>query len=265
MNIFKRELRANLKSLIIWCVSMFFLIYAGMIKYTGYAKAGQNVNELFNQLPSAFKAILGLNTLNATSISGFYSIFYLYFMLLAGIHAIMLGSVIMSKEERDKTADFLFAKPLLRSKIVTAKFLAIFINLIILNLTTLFSSILFVTIFNNGQSITDIIIMLMIPLFILQIIFATLGTFIAVITKNTKRATSLSTAILLSTFILSVAIDLYNKIDYLKYLTPFKYFPASNVIISKSYETSFIILSFIISIGFIITTYILTDRRELCS
>ena len=33
MNIFKREMRANRKSLIIWCIGVLFIVGSGMSKY----------------------------------------------------------------------------------------------------------------------------------------------------------------------------------------------------------------------------------------
>lgn len=263
MNIVLRELQANARSLLIWCASMVFLIYAGMLKYSGFASAGQSVNELFNQFPPAVKSIFGLGSLDITTITGFYAVFYLYFMLLAGVHAVMLGAVIIAKEERDRTADFLFAKPVLRSRIITSKLLAALFNIIVLNLTTLFASMVFVDMFNTGKPITDVILRLMVSLFILQLIFAALGAGIAAATRNVKKATSLSSALLLTTFVISVAIDLYNKIDFLKYLTPFKYFPAAEVIQTGTYAASFLILSLLLVITFIAVTYYFMERRDL--
>ncbi|MGB7604791.1 MAG: ABC transporter permease subunit [Lutisporaceae bacterium] len=263
MNIVLRELRANLKSLIIWSLSMVFLIYAGMIKYSGFEAAGQGVNELLNQMPEMVKNIIGMNGLDLTSISGFYGIFYLYFMLLAGVHAVMLGAVIISKEERDKTADFLFVKPILRVKAITAKFIAALINIVVLNLVTLTSSIFFVGMFNKGEAINDQIVRLIFSLFILQLIFLTLGAVIAAITRNTKKATSIATMLLLSTFTLSVAIDINNKIDYLSFLTPFKYFKAAQVMREGSIEPIYLLLSIIIIVCCTAGTYIIYNKRDL--
>ena len=36
MNIFLRELKANLKSLVIWCVVMILLIVVGLAKFSAY-------------------------------------------------------------------------------------------------------------------------------------------------------------------------------------------------------------------------------------
>ncbi len=263
MNILKRELNSNLKSLMIWSGSMIFLIYAGMLKYSGFAKAGTSVNELFNQFPPAVRSMFGLGELDITSILGFYAVFYLYFMVLAGVHAIMLGTVIISKEERDKTADFLFVKPVRRSKIVSSKLLATLLNIIVFNLVTLLASIIFVNMYNTGQPITDKILELMLSLFIIQLIFAAIGAGIGAVINDVKRAASISTAILLSTFIISVAIDLYKKIDFLIYLTPFKYFPAADIIKTSTYSPSFLLLSFILIISFIAITYLFMEKRDI--
>ncbi|MDF2521784.1 MAG: transporter [Clostridia bacterium] len=263
MNIVLRELRANLKSIIIWSLCMIFLIYVGMVKYSGFAAAGEGVNELMAQMPEVLKNMLGMNEMDLTSVSGFYAIFYLYFMLIAGVHAVMLGAVIISKEERDKTADFLFVKPILRSRAVTAKLAAAFINIVVLNLVTLVSSIIFVGMFNEGEPINDQIVRLMLALFILQIIFLTLGASIAAIARNTKKAASVATTVLLTAFILSIAIDLNDKIDYLTFLTPFKYFNAGKVMREGSYEPVYLLLSAAIAAACTAVTYVVYKRRDL--
>lgn len=263
MNIVKRELRANLKSIIIWSLCMVFLIYAGMVKYSGFEAAGQSVNELIGQMPEAVKGIFGMNGLDLTSISGFYGIIYLYFMLLAGVHAVMLGTVIISKEERDKTADFLFVKPILRGRVITAKFIAALINIVVLNLVTLVSSISFVGMYNKGEAINDQIVRLMLFLFILQLIFLTFGAVIAAITRNTKKAASIATTVLLSAFILSAAIDINDKIDYLSFLTPFKYFEAAKIMREGSFEPVYLLLSIGIIACCTVGTYIIYSKRDL--
>ena len=263
MNIVLRELRANRKSLIIWSVSMAFLILVGMVKYSGIEAAGQSVNELFDQLPEALKSIFGMTGIDLTSISGYYAIFFLYFMLLAGVHAILLGAVIISKEERDKTADFLFVKPIVRSKVITAKLIAVLINITVLNIVTLISSVVFVAMYNKGEPFNAEIIKLMIALYVLQIEFAALGAGISALTKNTKKAASFATFLLLATFMLSVGIDLYDKIDFLKYFTPFKYFIAAEIMNGGSVDLLFVLLSVVIVVASLLLTYRNFQKRDI--
>lgn len=242
---------------------MVFLIYVGMLKYKGFAGAGQSVADLFDQMPSAIKSILGLGELDVTTMVGYYAVFYLYFMLLAGAHAVMLGAIIISKEERDKTGDFLFSRPVRRAQIVTSKLIAALVNILVLNITTLFASLFFVNIFNEGEPITAIIVRLMAALFILQLLFAVIGTGIASASHNIKRATSLSAAILLTTFIISTAIDLYDKIAFLKFITPFQYFPAAEIITTGGYAPGYLILSFLIILSLVVITYRFTEKRDI--
>lgn len=262
MNIVLRELRANLKSLIIWCVSMAALVGAGMVKYSGVAAAGQSANDLISQLPEAMRNILGMNNLDITSVSGYYGVFYLYFLLLGGTHAVMLGATIISKEERDKTADFLFVKPVSRSRVITGKLAAVLINLIVFNLITLMSSVIFVGIYNQGESINNQIVYLMIALFILQLIFASIGAVISGLVKSNKRAVSLATTLFLAAFLLSSAVSLYSKIDFLKYFTPFQYFPTYDVM-HGSFDLLFLCLSGLIIAGSVIVTYLTFQSRDL--
>lgn len=263
MNIVLRELRAHLKSIIIWCVSMVLLIYTGMIKYSGIEQSGDAINDMLAGLPDALLTAFGMNQFDLTQIGGYYGIFFLYFVLIGTIHAVMLGATIISKEERDHTADFLFVKPVKRNKIITAKMIAGLINIIILNITTLISSIIFVNIYNKGESITGDIFMLMLALLILQLLFYSIGAFTSTVTNNTRSATSISTGILLGTFILSIAIDMYDKLDFLKFITPFKYFEAKDIMFGGKINGIFVILSFTIIIVATIYTYKGYQRRDL--
>ncbi len=224
MNIILRELKSIRRSLIIWSSSIVFLIYVGMVKYDGFSKAGESANEMMASLPPAMKAMFGLGDLDLAVASGYYVIFLMYFALICGIHAIMQGAIVLSKEERDKTADFLMVKPVKRHHVISMKIIASLISLVILNAVTWIASVLVVDIFNEGPPINDLIAKLMVGLFILQLFYFSIGLLLGVVLRNTKKATGAATGFILGTFVLSAAIDMYSEIDYLKYFTPFKYF-----------------------------------------
>ncbi|MEQ8201426.1 MAG: ABC transporter permease subunit [Syntrophomonadaceae bacterium] len=262
MNIVARELRANLKSLTIWCIAMILLIAVGMIKYAGLAGAGPGVAELIGQLPEAIKSILGLDWLDPTTIAGYYGVFFLYFMLLGGIHAVMLGAAIISKEERDKTADFLFVKPVRRRRVITAKLSAVMVNLVVFNLVTLLASMFFAARYNTGSSINRQIVCLMLALFFLQVIFAAIGAGISGLVRKPGKALSYAATLFLVMFFLSSAIELYPKIDFLQYLTPFRYFPIGPVM-QGTFEPLFIVLTIAISLVFAGLTYLAFQKRDL--
>jgi ABC-2 type transport system permease protein len=111
MLIFKRELRAHRKSLILWSAAILLVIVSALGKYSTAVASGQSINALFDQIPEAIKAVLGMGNFDLSTISGFYGMCYLYLALLAAVHAVLLGANIIAKEERDKTTEFLLVKP----------------------------------------------------------------------------------------------------------------------------------------------------------
>ncbi len=263
MNIFIREIKANSKSLIIWCIAMIFVVISGMAKFSAMGTSGGATNQLLNQMPVSLKALLGLGTFDLSKVSGYYGILFVYILLMATIHAGTLGANIISKEERDKTTEFLLAKPVSRNRIITDKLLASLVNIVILNVVTLVSSLLVVKSFNTLESVNKGILMLMIEMFILQILFFSIGTAISAIIKKSKSATNYVTSLLVVTYLLSVIININNKLFNLKFLTPFKYFDTSQLLYGKGFNAAFLILSTLIIVIGLSLTYVFYKKRDL--
>jgi ABC-2 type transport system permease protein len=264
MNIFLRELKSHRKSLIFWSIGVFLMVVSGMAKYSAYSSAGQSINDLVADIPKSLKAVLGFNALDLTKVSGYYGILFLYLLLMATIHAAMLGATIISKEERDKTSEFLFVKPVSRPTIITAKLLAAFTNIVIFNLVTFVSLIIILAKYNSaGEAINGDIAYTMAGMFLLQVLFMVIGSALAAVKRKAKTAASLATGILLLTYMLSIAIDLNEHIEGLKYLTPFKYFEAKNVMYGGGLDVIFVILSVVLIVVLTHVTYLFYKKRDL--
>ncbi len=255
MTILKRELKANLKPLLIWCVAQVFIILAGMMKYVGFANSGTDINALLASMPKALMNAFGINNVDIASIDGFYTVFFLYFLLLASIHAVMFGAVIVSKEERDHSADFLFSKPVKRHTVITYKFIAGLINIAILNSVTLITSVVMIAQNNNGDGLFAGVSLLMIALLCVQIFFLALGFLLGAILKNTKIATSAATGFVLGTFFLSILADLSTKVEFLKYVTPFKAYESATVMFDRQIAVLPTAVLLVFSALFMVLTY----------
>jgi ABC-2 type transport system permease protein len=262
MNVFKRELKAHIKSIIIWSIGVIFLVASGMGKYGGMSGEGQTMNDLIESMPKSLQAIMGSGSLDLSIPLEYFGVLYLYLLVMGSIHAAMLGSGVIAKEERDKTAEFLFVKPLTRTKALAAKLLAVLVNVLLFNAVTYAVSYGMVASFSEGGAIVTELSLMMVGLLFVQLIFLGLGAAIAGLMNNPKMATSLSTGILMFTFILSIAIDMNEKLEDLKYLTPFKYFEAKQLISGEITVTS-IVLSFVWITGFIAATFVGYLKRDL--
>lgn len=261
MNIFLRELKAHRKAIIIWSISIVLFIIAGMVKFDSFKSSTVSINEVVTAMPKSIRVLFGFNSMDMSTLKGYFGLLYFYLILMAAIHAAMLGSNIISKEERDKTSEFLMAKPVSRNQIITAKLFAALFNIVIFNLVSLVSSVEMVKSYN--EDLTSEITLLMAGMFILQLIFLSLGTALAAVSKNTKIPGAVSTGIMLGTFILSMLIDLNDKLDVLKYITPFKYFDAKNLLENNSMDPIFVTISVILILSLITVTYKFYKNRDL--
>lgn len=262
MNILIRELKANRKALIIWSISMFLLVVSGMSKYSAYSSS-QATGDVFARMPDTLKALLGMGTLNVTTMSGFYAFLFSYLVLTAAIHAVLLGNSVIAKEERDKTTEFIITKPVSRTSIVTGKLLAALINIIIFNIVSLFSSILMVNAYNKGKSVTGELLAFDLSLLLVQLIFLSLGAFLAAFVIKPKSSGSIATGILLAGYVISKVTDLNDHLNALNVLSPFKYFNYADIAEGKGLNAVTFFLCLLLTGLLTAGAYYFYRRRDL--
>lgn len=262
MNVYRREMKAHRWGLTFWSIGMVFLVISGMAKYGAYASAGQSAADLMAGLPRTVQVVFGITGFDLTKASGFFGVLFLYLAVTGAIHAVLLGSDVISGEERDRTSEFLYAKPVSRPRVLTGKLAAGLTNVIVLNLVTVASSFVFVNYYGKGEPVTNKIVVMMTGLLFLQIIFFAIGAVVAGTTDKPKRAGARAMTILLVTFTLFYLINLDEKLDPLKYLTPFKYFDAASLM-EVGLDPIFVALGGIITAASILGTYYFYERRDL--
>lgn len=262
MNIIKRELRANMKSLLIWSGCIFAFIAMMMSEFSAYYN-NPEMADILDAMPEALLKGLAMNNANLTTVSGFVSIASVYFYIMLGIFAVLLGSTIISKEERDKTVEFFLTLPVSRQKVIVSKWVAAVINCIIINLVTGLSVFATTVKYEPDNEFYTFLGLMLLAIFIIQLIFLSIGMLLAAIMKRYKKSGSYSISILLVTYILSIVVALSNKIEFMKYLTPFKYFEASYLLNESKLEGVYLLISFGIIVVAMAGTFIVYPKRDL--
>lgn len=281
MNIYRREIHANLRSLILWSLGMILFIYASMTKYSALAAPGSGeaaAVDIMSGLPVALQAIFGVGQLDFQKASGFWGMIVPYLMLMAAIHAAMLGAVILSKEERDRTSEFLYVKPATRAAIMTAKLLAALTCVAVLYLVTWACSAGLVEKFGPGENAGSAIAVQMLGFLLVQLVFLAMGFLAAAVIKRPKVSTGIATGVMLATYLLSIAITvnrapgadgagkavLTGKLDWLMSFTPFEYFDAKLIVgQGAGLNAWFVILSAALTVCMVAVAYIIFRRRDL--
>jgi ABC-2 type transport system permease protein len=262
MNIFKRELKANLKSLLIWSVIIAVLIIMAVSKFSAFA-GDPEMLKILDSLPPAMLDVFGMRAFNLTTVSGFYGIMFIYFGLMAAIAAAMWGSDIISKEERNKTVEFSLVLPVSRSRVITAKVLATLINCIAFVLITWGLSVVAVQSFNPDQAFYSYLALQMRAMFVIELIFLSIGLMLGSVMKQYKRSASIAVGIILATYFMSIVSGMQENLDFLKWFTPFKYFDAADLFRNGSMNSTYLLISLGIIVVCVALSYLVYNRRDL--
>lgn len=262
MNIIWQELKANKKALFFWCLGILFMAVVGMTKYSASSQDAQAMTDIVRELPTSIQALFGLSQLDMSKLADYYGILFPFNAIIAVLHAGLLGANTISKEERDKTSEFLYVKPISRSRVLSDKLVAIFNQLIILNVVTIIGSFIGVAIFGGGQMITGEIFMFMAAMFGMQLFFAAIGFGLAAALKNTKLATSISAIIVIVTYLLSAIVSMAgDNLVFLDILTPFKYYDPYTMLYGD-FNWLYVVVNAVVVIVAISIGYFCYNRRD---
>ena len=133
MTLVKHELRQGRTALWIWTASIGFLLMVCVFLFPEMKGEMENIGDMFGSM-GAFTDAFGMDQLNFGTLVGFYAIECGNVLGLGGaFYAAICAAGILSKEEKDKTAEFLLTHPIRRTTVLTQKLIAVMIQITVLN------------------------------------------------------------------------------------------------------------------------------------
>ena len=134
MTIVKHELRQGRTAFLIWTGAIGFLLAVCIFLFPEMKQQMDSVSSLFSSMGS-FTAAFGMDRLNFGTLIGYYAIECGNVLGLGGaFYASLCAIAMLSKEEKDRTAEFLLTHPVSRMRIVTEKLLAVLTQVTAMNL-----------------------------------------------------------------------------------------------------------------------------------
>lgn len=237
MNVFKHELKEKFSSILIWSISISAFILMYMAFYPSIGADSKVLDVLIDSFPEEFLHIFGIGGgISISSLIGYFTITFVFVQLAMAIQSSHYGVSILSKEERELTADFLMTKPITRAKIYWSKFFASTLGLLITASIIAITSIISIKLFNGGESydLKNIFIFLStIPLF--QLFFFSLGILVSLLFKKIRSVLSVSMGIAIFFYMINVVRGIIDS-DLLELLTPYYYFDPGIILKSGEYD-----------------------------
>lgn len=243
MNVFSFETKAQLRSFLVWTVSLltvFLLLIFGF--YGPFMNGREATQKALASLPPAFSAVFGVELDRIFSYDGFFQFLYTYVGLVGAIMASSIALAAFSREKRAKCVDFLLTKPISRGKAFFLKLLSCLALLAILNL--LFIAASMAAYAGNGQDPSQMgtLVLASSSLFFMQLTFLSIGTLYAVHAPKVRSVSGTATALGFTGFILMALCSLIRE-DALRYLSPLTYFNPESVFLTGGFELRYVLMA----------------------
>ena len=260
----KRELKINLKSFLIWTSVLILLFLVVFLVYPSIIESDniKMMDEYVKMFPEEMLKAFNMDIASMSTAFGWLKTEgFIMVLLITGVYASILGSNIVLKEESDKTIEYLNTLPISRRSILLQKIICAIIYIV--------AMVLIIGIFNYiGLEISEdfdrkqYILLSITPLFSALPLFA-INIFISTFTHKTKKTFGISLGIAIGSYILQTLSEMNEVTEFFKYFTVYTLADIRNVIINTSINPIMIILSIVITLIFLVGTFIRYEKKEL--
>jgi ABC-2 type transport system permease protein len=184
-------------------------------------------------------------------------------LVLGSVYAIVLSSNILLKEEYNKTAEYLLARPLARSEIFFSKLAVISINVIVLNLVTSLIGFIFIELVKKGSFSLSAFLILSFYTLLLNFLFAATGLFLSTVVKRPKPITTFCIGLVIILYFIFTLSKITGSVAKIGYLTPYKYVDTN--VLNPAYKLNPVSLMFFIGISLLllVVSYRLYLRKDI--
>jgi ABC-2 type transport system permease protein len=262
MNMYLHELKSLRKTTLLWVCALIALAAIYFSVYPGIVSDAAGFKKMLQGYPPAVTAALGISIDSITSLLNFYAMTLSFITLCGAIQAMNMGVSILSKETRERTADFLLVKPVSRAAIVNAKLLAALTMILATNVLYDCAAFLMASTVKPSPYSGKLFFMISATLFFIQLIFLAIGVVISVFFKKLKSVLPVSLSVVFGFYMIG-ALVATGKNDVTRFFFPFKYFNFPTIIKNASYEAPYLITGAVIVVVSIAAAYFIYTRKDI--
>lgn len=260
MTLLKHELRQGWKSLIIWTAAIGFFIAVCVCLYPEMKGEMEGVNRVFSSM-GMFTDAFGMDRLNFGTLIGFYAIECGNILGIGGVFYASLTAVsILSKEEKDHTAEFLMAHPVSRGRIITEKLLAVLLQIIVMNVLVFGIAVGTVTAIGEAVPWKDMYLLHGANLLV-QIELAGICFGISAFLRHGGMGVGIGTATVM--YFMNIVANISADAEFLKYITPFGYAESADIIADGCLNGQMVLLGAVFTLVGIALAYWKYGRKDM--
>jgi ABC-2 type transport system permease protein len=234
MNVYRFEIRRSFGSFAGWTLGLLASVSVFMQgMYPIYSDSVDDILKMMASFPPEFLAAFGFNK-DMFTFGGFYAFTFTYMSLMGVLFtgAVTLG--VFAREKRGRCQEFLFAKPMSRTRIFGIKLAAAATLLAVSNLLLL-GWVAAVASMAGEQDILGRLLTATGGLFLTELLFMSLMILYAVAARKVRTITGPAMAFAFGGFILTALEGIIDR-EELRYIAPFKYFDPFHAVLEGGFE-----------------------------
>jgi ABC-2 type transport system permease protein len=263
MTLFFREIKGNLRSFIIWTVCIVALTAMFMAMYPSFAEQGSAVTEMLSGFSPELIQMFGFDAIDFTRTMDYYAYVFQYVLLATMIQFMMLGANLLSKEEDSGTINFMYSKPLSRTSIVGTKFMAGVTLIAAFFIVNTAAVIAILSAVNKTGVDFEAIVLLGAAMALAQLMVMSLGMLLSMFITKSRAVMSAAIGVVLVLYVASMFAGMNSDLEWLKFITPFKYFDARVIIANISIEWLYVVLPVGAALAGLAASLVIYNRRDL--
>lgn len=260
MTVFFHELKRGKVSLLIWSCAIAFMLGICVLIYPEMKTQMSDISEMFADMGS-FSDAFGMDKINFGTFIGYFGVECGNVLGLGGaLFASILGISALAKEEKEHTAEFLLTHPVSREKVLAEKLLAVFSQIIILNLVSAIVTVL--SLLAVGESVdAKVMLLLFLAYFMMQIEISAVTFGISAFLKGNGLGIGLGIAVLM--YFLNIMANLTENAKFLKYITPFGYTEGADIISNSAIEVKYLAAGLVFTVTGLVAAFLKYRKKDI--
>lgn len=260
MTLVKHELKQGKTSFLIWTASIGFLLAICVCLFPEMKGEMEDISDVFASMGS-FTAAFGMDQLNFGTLIGFYAIECGNILGLGGaFYAALCAVSILSKEEKDRTAEFLLTHPVSRRRILTEKLIAVFIQVTAMNLIIYALSVGTISVIGEEIPWKELNL-LHLAYYLLQIELAGICFGISAFMRKGSAGAGLGITAMM--YFLNLIANITETAEFLKYITPFGYCEGADIVTNGRLDGTMIAVGIVLCVAGIASAYQKYTKKDI--
>ena len=182
---------------------------------------------------------------------------------MLSVHAGLLGADVIAREEQAQTAEFLYTKPVRRSKVLLQKIAASHTIVIFIALITMLVTYVAMIQYVSFDTFAKEFILFSVALFIIQLVSVWVGSLAASVVKNSKQAPLRVSQFILVSYFIFVFIKLIPVLEWGRYVSVFAMFEAKDIIDNLRLNWIYIGMCLVAVVLMAVLTFTIFKRRDI--